>query len=100
MRPKRRYSKKAMKMIEEGIEQAKERKLVNAREDYFKYVSPDRRPERIPAIMGELQALWQKFPEMRLGQLLLNSMGTDDLFYLEDKDLLQKVREFARKISQ
>ncbi len=57
---------------------------------------PDRRPERISAIMAELQALGQKYPDLRLGQLLDNSlMSGEDLFYIEDKDLLSRVREYV-----
>ena len=60
---------------------------------------PDRRPERIPAILGELQALWQKYPDLRLGQLLINSLSEgQDLFYVEDRDLLDKVQDFIRRM--
>lgn len=52
---------------------------------------PPRNPDRIPRILEKLGKLWQKYPDMRLGQLLQNARGAEgtELFYLED-DVLEK----------
>lgn len=50
-----------------------------------------RDPERITPIIRELQFLWRKHPDWRLGQLVCNlgrELGFSDPFYMEDDDLL------------
>ena len=34
-----------------------------------------------------IKARWEQYPELRLGQLLINSCGKKDLFYVEDEEL-------------
>lgn len=49
-----------------------------------------RNPERIPDILEKLEALWINYPDMRLGQLLVNLAPPrlhNDIFYWEDEDL-------------
>ena len=55
-----------------------------------------RDPKRIPKVLAKVQELWEKYPDERLLQLLINAAGTvkdvgpaPNLFYVED-DLLQK----------
>ena len=52
-----------------------------------------RNPTRIPKILDALEIYWEKQPDTRLGQLLMNiafaSGKTLDCFYYEDKDLLE-----------
>ena len=54
-----------------------------------------RDPDRIPEMLQLLQAVWQKQPDMRLGQLLLNSLdpvsSCPELYYIEDDRLLQRL---------
>ena len=56
-----------------------------------------RNPERIPEILKELQEFWKQVPDWRLGQIISNCsyelMGNNDPFYLEDKDLLQVLKD-------
>lgn len=52
-----------------------------------------RNPERIPEILKELEKFWKQVPDWRLGQVISNLsyeiLGNNDPFYLEDKYLLQ-----------
>ena len=48
--------------------------------------------ERIARTINLLWAVWEKYPDWRLGQLIENiarDMGWDDAYYVED-DVLQK----------
>lgn len=57
-----------------------------------------RDPNRIPIVMASLQKEWEKFPHLRLGQLLLNlarnQQGATDkhvLWTMEDTELLRRL---------
>jgi len=47
-----------------------------------------RNPERIPKVLRELQKIWEKYPDWRLGQLIYNIPGLDP-FFIEDYDLIE-----------
>ena len=47
-----------------------------------------RNPERIKFILRELERLWEKNPDWRLGQLIFNIPGRDP-FHIEDDDLIK-----------
>lgn len=52
-----------------------------------------RDPKRIPKILDALEIYWEKQPDTRLGQLLMNVAFADghserDCFYYEDSNLL------------
>ena len=49
---------------------------------------------RIDAILTELQSIWMNFPDMRLGQLLLNVSKDPELYYLEDEELIERLKDF------
>ena len=55
-----------------------------------------RNPERIPEILKELEEFWEQVPDWRLGQVISNFsyelMGNNDPFYMEDKDLLELLK--------
>lgn len=56
-----------------------------------------RNPNRIPEIMKLLQWGWQKVPDWRFGQLIENLkryVGVDDLFYIEDDKMIEKIVDF------
>ena len=57
-----------------------------------------RDPKRITKILQGVQAVWEQFPDLRLGQLLLN--GTDDtiLYYLEDEELVEYLRTYYERL--
>lgn len=52
-----------------------------------------RNPDRIPQVLHALQKVWEKSPDLRLGQLLVNTTQSFnknlDVFYLEDDVLLR-----------
>lgn len=53
-----------------------------------------RDPDRIVDVLAQLLITWQEFPDMRLGQLLVNVTGKSDVFYVEDDVLMDELREF------
>lgn len=52
-----------------------------------------RDPKRIPKVLKEIERLWKKYPDLRLGQLLINA---DIDYWMEEDDLLERLR-FAYK---
>lgn len=46
---------------------------------------------RMDQILKCLKKLWEQYPDLRLGQLLLITCGTEDLFAIEDEDLLKLI---------
>jgi hypothetical protein len=49
-------------------------------------------------MLAQISRTWQKFPELRLGQLLSISLpkGTD-IFYVTDAKLIQLLKDFEAK---
>jgi hypothetical protein len=52
---------------------------------------------RIPLALARLKALWELTPDLRLGQLLVNAVGEDRMYYIEDEQLLEALEEFYAK---
>lgn len=55
---------------------------------------------RIDATLNELQEIWSEFPDLRLGQLLLNAIKDPELYYIEDDELILKLKEFYKECRQ
>ena len=56
-----------------------------------------RNPNRIYEILNLLRRGWEKVPDWRLGQLIENLkryINIDDLFYIEDDELVEKIIDF------
>lgn len=56
-----------------------------------------RDPNRIPEIMALIQRGWEKVPDWRFGQLVENLkryIRYDDLFYIEDDKLKDKIIDY------
>lgn len=57
-------------------------------------------PSRIPFIMGRLMKVWQRHPELRLGQLLLQvstsleAAEATGVYYTEDEDLIDRIEKY------
>lgn len=76
-----------------------------SRQDLRKQMGLDkparRDPARIPEILALIQTAWEEFPDMRLGQLLINVTGvhvlgeTKGLFMLEDDQLMDDLQEWT-----
>lgn len=51
-----------------------------------------RNPDRIPLMLAKIKELWEKAPQLRLGQLLGNCVSKEiQLYYMEDDVLLEKL---------
>lgn len=52
--------------------------------------------ERIPTVLEELEEFWEENPDLRLAQIISNASQErgygDDVFYMEDEDLLRYLR--------
>ncbi|MCR4562305.1 MAG: DUF1040 family protein [Bacilli bacterium] len=53
-----------------------------------------RDPNRIEKVLDEIKNIWQKCPDLRLGQLLLNVARDPELYYLEDDAIIEKLKTF------
>jgi len=58
-----------------------------------------RDPKRIPKILNELKGIWGTYPDLRLGQLLLNVAKDPQLYYLEDMELLKILRNHYSEVN-
>ena len=61
-----------------------------------------RDPKRIEEMTSVIKNIWYQVPDLRLGQLLINcthDLGTD-LFYVEDDVLLQRLKDYAKKVKE
>ena len=54
-----------------------------------------RDPKRIPNILHEIGRAWEAFPDLRLGQLLLNAIPDPALYYIEDEELVHRLLEMG-----
>jgi hypothetical protein len=54
--------------------------------------------ERIDPLLAQIREVWLKFPDMRLGQLLVNLLDPEPnkLFVVEDDVLRDRLVEFLR----
>ena len=63
-----------------------------------------RDPNRIPEVLKELEDFWKQVPDWRLGQVISNFsyelMGNNDPFYLEDKDILELLKQRNEALKQ
>jgi len=53
-----------------------------------------RDPDRIPLILQRIEQVWERYPDLRLGQLLLNIESEEGLFYIEDEELARRIEDF------
>jgi hypothetical protein len=60
--------------------------------------NPD--PQRIKPVLEAIQAVWEKYPECGLGQMLVaaacahTSLTIEEVFYLPDDELVRRLREW------
>ena len=53
--------------------------------------------KRIRPICERLATAWERFPDMRLGQLICNAyIGKRDPFFIEDDELIEMIEKFVR----
>lgn len=44
--------------------------------------------KRIDKVCDRLKQLWKQYPDLRLGQIILNVIQDPQLYYIEDDDLI------------
>ena len=61
-----------------------------------------RDPDRIDKVLATIRAIWRRFPDWRLGQLLANAIPDyeHNMFYIEDTIALEKLDAFEGKIEE
>lgn len=52
-----------------------------------------RDPERIDRVLDAVRRLWERQPNWRLGELIVNTTGEHRFFYTEDDQLLRRIEE-------
>lgn len=60
--------------------------------------SEERSPDRIEPILSVLREAWHTHPNQRLCQLIVNAVGLNDPFYVEDYDARQSLAVYARLV--
>ena len=58
-----------------------------------------RDPKRIPKLLDELKGVWSSFPDLRLGQLLLNVFSDPTLYYMEDEEIIKHLRKYYSEVN-
>ena len=55
---------------------------------------PGRDPDRIPEILGLIEQVWRRHPDMRLGQLMVNLLDPkpNPIFTIEDETLRDRLK--------
>lgn len=53
---------------------------------------------RIDLILDRLKTLWKKYPDLRLGQLILNVLQDPVLYYIEDEELIETLEKAYESI--
>ena len=55
-----------------------------------------RKKERIEPFLNEIKKYWEKVPDWRFGQLIVNVLGTckRDPFFYEEDEMLEVFKEF------
>ena len=54
--------------------------------------------DRIPNILDRVGKIWEKYPDLRLGQLLLNCFSDPLLYYIEDDKLIESLESYYLNI--
>jgi hypothetical protein len=58
-----------------------------------------RDPQRIKPIISLIEEIWNKAPDLRLTQLIMNALGINyDPYYIEDDDLEKALNEYNKMI--
>lgn len=52
-----------------------------------------RDPKRIEEVLQQVRTYWYQNPDLRLGQILTILSRNTDVFYLEDAELIKRLKE-------
>ena len=55
-----------------------------------------RDPQRIDKVLQELKKVWEQCPDLRLGQLICNVVQDPALYYVEDYELVDALKQFYK----
>jgi uncharacterized protein YihD (DUF1040 family) len=58
-----------------------------------------RDPKRIDEVINRVKRAWKTYPDLRLGQLLLNVADDKNLYYLEDDELVFLMEDYLKQLS-
>ena len=47
---------------------------------------------RIDKVLGEIKCIWEKYPDLRLTQLIMNLSNSPLLYYMEDDELVRALK--------
>ena len=53
---------------------------------------------RIDTVLSEIKSIWEKNPDLRLGQLISNVIRDPALYYIEDEDLVKVLKELYKDV--
>ena len=53
-----------------------------------------RDPNRISKVLDSIKKIWEKYPDMRLGQLICNVLRDPTLYYVEDDELVEFLNQY------
>ena len=60
-----------------------------------------RDPDRLDPMLYTIRQIWQRYPDMRLGQLLVNAINPNtpcpEIFHAEDEVLLAKLQGLLQR---
>lgn len=65
-------------------------KLTRIQKQQYKIERP---VERIDELLDLIRIIWNKYPNLRLGQLILNNVNEDKLYDLEDNELYKILKD-------
>ena len=55
-----------------------------------------RNPDRIPLILKEIENIWSDNPDLRLGQLIANVFDGTSLYYVEDEQFVDLLKDMYK----
>jgi len=53
-------------------------------------------PNRIKNILEKLKEIWERYPDLRFGQLIMNLFKDYELFFMEDEELLKEIEDLIK----
>lgn len=53
-----------------------------------------RNPERIDKVLAAISEVWKRYPDLRFGQLISNVFSEPTLYFIEDDELIEKIKRF------
>ncbi len=60
-----------------------------------------RHPERIDQVLAVVREVWHRYPDLRLGQLIVNAVQPDEpcsqVYSVEDTALVRKLESLAQR---